>query len=51
MKGLARDLGRLVAKERVTTDPEDFFASGGDATYYVKRGKPDAVVLAKAYGL
>jgi glycolate oxidase len=45
MKGLARDLGRLVAKERVRTDPEDLFAYGGDATYYVKRGKPDAVVL------
>ena len=45
MKGLARDLGRLVAKERVKTDPEDLFAYGGDATYYVKRGKPDAVVL------
>ena len=23
MKGLARDLGRLLAKERVKTDPED----------------------------
>ena len=45
MKGLAKDLGRLVAKERVRTDPEDLFAYGGDATYYVKRGNPDAVVL------
>ena len=45
MKGLARDLGRLLAKERVKTDPEDLFAYGADATYYVKRGNPDAVVL------
>lgn len=45
MKGLARDLGRLVSRERVRTDPEDLFAYSGDATYYVKRGRPDAVVL------
>ena len=45
MKGLAKDLGRLVVRERVKTDPEDLFAYGGDATYYVKRGNPDAVVL------
>ena len=45
MKGLAKDLGRLVAGERVRTDPEDLFAYSADATYYVKRGKPDAVVL------
>lgn len=45
MKGLAKDLGRLVDRGRVKTDPEDLFAYGGDATYYVKRGKPDAVVL------
>ena len=45
MKGLARDLGRLVDKARVKTDPEDLFAYAGDATYHIKRGKPDAVVL------
>jgi glycolate oxidase len=45
MKGLERDLGRLVAKQRVKTDPEDLFAYSADATFYVKRGNPDAVVL------
>jgi glycolate oxidase len=45
MKALAKDLGRLVAKERVRTDPEDLFAYAGDATYHIKRGNPDAVVL------
>jgi glycolate dehydrogenase FAD-linked subunit len=45
MKGMARDLGRLVARERVKTDPEDLLAYAGDATYYIRKGKPDAVVL------
>ena len=45
MKGLAKDLGRLVARDRVKTDPEDLFAYAGDATVHIKRGKPDAVVL------
>jgi len=45
MKGLAKDLGRLVGKDRVKTDPEDLFAYAGDATYHIKRGKPDAVIL------
>lgn len=45
MKGLAKDLCRLVPKERVWTDPEDLQAYAADATYYVRRGKPDAVVL------
>lgn len=45
MKGLEKDLRRLVSKERVRIDPEDLRAYGADATYYVRRGKPDAVVL------
>lgn len=45
MKGLAKDLCRLVPKERVRTDPEDLQAYAADATYYVRRAKPDAVVL------
>ncbi len=45
MRGLAKDLGRLVPGGRVRTDPEDLRAYAADATYYVRRGKPDAVVL------
>jgi glycolate oxidase len=45
MKGLEKDLRRLVPEERVRTDPEDLRAYAADATYYVRRGKPDAVVL------
>lgn len=45
MRGLAKDLRRLVPKERVRTDPEDLRAYAADATYYVQRGRPDAVVV------
>lgn len=45
MKGLAKDLGRLLAQQRVRTDPEDLLAYSADATYYVRTGRPDAVVL------
>ncbi len=46
MKGLARDLGRLVSRTRVRTDPEDLLVYAGDASYdYCPHGKPDAVVL------
>ncbi len=46
MKGLARDLGRLVGKTRVKTSAEDLLAYTSDATYdYGGKGMPDAVVL------
>jgi len=45
-RGLARDLGRLVNKARVRTDPEDLYVYTGDAAYdYCPRGMPDAVIL------
>jgi len=45
MKGLAKDLERLLPKERVHTDPEDLITYGNDATYHVcPLGHPDAVV-------
>ncbi len=34
MKGLAKDLGRIVSRERVKSAPEDLFAYRGDATYH-----------------
>ena len=45
MKGLARDMRRLVGRERVRTDPEDLYAYSADLTYYFARGTPEAVVL------
>ena len=45
MKGLSLDLGLLMDKNRVRTDPEDLLAYTNDATHYFKRSMPDAVVL------
>ena len=45
MKGLTKDLARLVSRERVRSDPEDLFAYAGDSTYHLVKGKPDVVVL------
>ncbi len=45
MKGLAKDLGRLVSKEKVRTDAEDRHAYASDATHYFAWNMPDAVVL------
>jgi glycolate oxidase len=44
-RGLARDLTRLVDRDRVRTDPVDLRSYMSDATYYFARGLPDAVVL------
>ena len=45
MKGLAKDLARLTARERVRTEPEDLFAYASDATKHLAGGSPEAVVL------
>lgn len=45
MKSLAKDLSRLVSRERVRSDPADLFAYAGDSTYHLFKGKPDVVVL------
>ena len=45
MKGLALDLGLLLDRNRVRTNPEDLLAYTNDATHYFKRSMPDAVVL------
>ena len=45
MKGLSRDLGQILDRNRVLTDPEDLLAYTNDATHYFKRSMPDAVVL------
>jgi glycolate oxidase len=50
MNALASDLGRLLSRERVRTDPEDLYAYSSDATYYFVRGNPDAVVLPENAG-
>ncbi len=45
MKGLSLDLGLLMDRNRVRTDPEDRLAYSNDATHYFKRSMPDAVVI------
>lgn len=45
MKGLAKDLARLVGPEGFRTDPEDLLVYRHDAIAYFAQGEPAAVVL------
>lgn len=45
MKGLKKDLTRILRPESVAVDPEDLYAYRSDATYDYVTGNPDAVVL------
>ncbi|MBU2549883.1 MAG: FAD-binding protein [Proteobacteria bacterium] len=45
MKGLAKDLGGLIGRQGVWSDPEDLYAYSTDMTHYLARGMPEAVVL------
>ena len=45
MNGLAKDLRQKVGNEIVKSDPEDLFVYEADATHYLARGKPEAIVL------
>ncbi|MBW2366602.1 MAG: FAD-binding protein [Deltaproteobacteria bacterium] len=45
MKGLEKDLARLVGKAMVKTDPADLMAYESDAIHDYARGKPEAIVL------
>ncbi|MFP4476077.1 MAG: FAD-binding oxidoreductase [Desulfatibacillaceae bacterium] len=45
MRGLARDLRRIVMPDAVKSDPADLYAYAADATYSHARRAPDAVVL------
>ncbi|MBU3916324.1 FAD-binding protein [bacterium] len=45
MNGLVKDLGQLVGNDIVKADPEDLLVYEADATHYLARGKPEAIVL------
>ncbi len=45
MNGLAKDLGLKVGQDIVMADPEDLLVYEADATHFLARGKPEAIVL------